>query len=207
MSRLLLIISAALFAGIGIAIWQTDCEAPGVVVPASLVQASPSRSGSSSLVFMEPVSAEPQLISVGGVDATASPHECHEEALRVRIMELEAEVSALTTRIKELESTSMLLAYPADTPYGAFLRSWDADLLSTPEERDWAMAFLDDFTIMLNPGDIYWLHTQCQDGIWQGWSYDYFLARARMLEARGYNLSIELPPDDAAYLATYYDEG
>jgi hypothetical protein len=151
---------------------------------------------------------KPQEIVVEGVDTVVSPsHECNEEALRIRMSELEGQVAAFEARVKELEDKNLLLMYPENTPYGAFLRSREADLLSTPEERAVVKQLLGDFTIMLRPDQVYWVYSQCQDGVWQGWSYDYYLARARMLESLGHNLAVELPLDDATYLADYRAEG
>ncbi|MBM3273321.1 hypothetical protein FJY94_08825 [Candidatus Kaiserbacteria bacterium] len=135
--------------------------------------------------------------------ATPSSEEAFEEEYRLRVAELESATAELRARCEALEMQLLLQQYPLETPFGAFLRSPDADLLPNPEERQWVNNFLADLPVILQPGEACWLYNQYVNEGWRRWHYDDpFLAKVHMLEVR-HNLMEELPSEKWARLQRF----
>ncbi len=163
---------------------------------------------SSELVLPEPSVPQPILLATTNADAgdanAMAPHVCQEAELQARVAKLESAVAELQARNAELEKQLLIQQYPADTPYGNFLRLPDADVLAGHDERVWIRdALLDDLPVMLQPGEAEWIYEQYANGGWRNWSVDdVFEAKVRLLSVH-HNLATELPPDKAKWLDEY----
>jgi hypothetical protein len=116
--------------------------------------------------------------------------------LRDRVADLEAECAALR---RELD----LERFPADTAYGAFLRSPDALVVTEDEARSAVRAKLDDFPVELRNGEAVWIAEQFTDQRWKRLGDD---PHEVLVNYLGYDrLLAELPPEQAATLRAYFD--
>jgi len=103
---------------------------------------------------------------------------------------------------QELRDQVAQLQHPEDTPYGAFLRSYEASEITDPDLRRDIEAWLQVFPIILRPGEATWIVERETANDWRSYS---LTAKAAIIKFLGpQRLLAELPPERAAELRDDY---
>lgn len=114
-------------------------------------------------------------------------------------------IAELTAKLAEVMRERDRLMYADDTPYGAFLASYEADEINDPNALVRIEDWLRQFPVFLSAGEATWIaeRTTCDD--WK--LYGRTSERALIMFLGPDRLVNELPPARVAELRAYYDDG
>lgn len=96
------------------------------------------------------------------------------------------EIRELREKLAEVTRELNALQFPDDTPYGAFLASPEAKDITDPQLLVAFKALLDDFPVMLRPGEATWIAEHSREKEWGAYAYPnerqlvYFLGPERL---------------------------
>lgn len=115
-----------------------------------------------------------------------------------------AERDALREQLSEVRLEIERLRYPADTPYGHFLRSYEAKQITDPAMRDKVRYTLDDIPVVLRPGEASWIVRRYQEKDWKSYAPTVEEAVIRFLGPQ--RVLREAPPSWVESQRDWYDD-
>lgn len=118
--------------------------------------------------------------------------------------ELREEVEELRLQLAALQLEALRAEYLDDTPYGAFLHSYEAEQITDTLERDQVKYALDEISVMLQPGEATWLAERHRNNDWKGFGETRDEAMIRFFG--GARVLATVTPEKLATYKEWYDE-
>jgi len=115
----------------------------------------------------------------------------------------EREVAELQAQVARLSKELDLIKYPEDSPYGAFLSSYEADEIDDPDILAQIEDWLRQFPVILRPGEATWIAERLRLRDWQEWGGRNFEV-SLILFLGPDRLAAELPEARMAELRAHY---
>jgi hypothetical protein len=94
--------------------------------------------------------------------------------------------------------------YPEDSPYGAFLQSYEAEQLPDQLERDQVKYALEEIPVFLNAGEATWIVERYRNDDWKSYAETRDVAMIRFIGSA--RVLAEAPPEKMDQYREWYDE-